>query len=172
MKNLSDQLLKETFEENGYASFRDQVYRESLGEFKRRIRTRRWANRFFIAACFLGLISLLAIFRQRGTSERGSSLFIIASQPLLESQMIFSMPNTFERIGPERAPFEVVQGHGDVGLIRPDPVEYPVRLMSDNELMAAFRGHAVALGAVGPNSKRLVFLDSDDRNRFFGKEPH
>ena len=82
------------------------------------------------------------------------------------------MPGSFEVISREKEAIELVQVKFSLDLIRMNPAEYSVRWLSDNELMAEFQGHAIALGSVGPNEKRLLFLDSDDRARFFGAQPH
>jgi hypothetical protein len=165
MKTPRERLLAELLAHEDYAAFRARLFDQGLGEVRRRRRIRRGGQLLALAAC-LGVMATLTLvaLRKPPLGPVNPPCEIVRSVPLQRGEIVTTTgssavlvntaPGAFARPGAE--------------ILRTDPQAHRPDLISDQQLLALFEGHPLALFNQGIGTKQLRFLNPTDEAVFLG----
>ena len=165
MNTPRERLLTEVFAHDDYVAFRARLFGKSLGEVRRRRWIRRRNQVLALAACLVVMACLsLVLVRKPGPGQVKFPGETVRSVPLergeivtttgLMATLVSTMPGGLSGTG-----FEVV---------RTDPQSHGPDFISDQQLLAVFEGHPLALVHHGAGQKQLRFLNPEDEAVFVG----
>jgi hypothetical protein len=148
-----ERLLRDVLQNKSYVAFRGEL-RETMLKSVRARRQRRWAKPLLaLAACVAMVLTANSLLRSRApVVAPNSSIMTIRSVPLRPEQIV-TTATAVRNIA-------VVHSRAPESLAMVSTIALPVEGLSDEELLALFKGRAVALVGAGPE-RRLVFLDDD-----------
>jgi hypothetical protein len=165
-----DRLLDDVLRNEGYMAFRAELYQRSLAEFSRQRWLKTRNQLLALAACVPVVLCLYLLSTPRPvtTTKAQAVAAIVRSMPLAKDQIVATarLAVTLVKTMPQ-----------DLQLsFKPDRIEVvhtsdrldSVATISDEQLLALFQGHPIALVTPRSGTKAFVFLDIDDQMRFFG----
>jgi hypothetical protein len=153
MKTEQEGLLGDVLHDESYARFRSQL-RETMLKSVRARRRRRWAKPLLaLAACVAMVLTANSLLQTRAPRVAPASNVVTVRSVPLRPEQIVTTANAVRNIA-------VVHSRAPESLAMVSTIALPVEGLSDEELLALFKGRAVALVGAGPE-RRLVFLDDD-----------
>jgi hypothetical protein len=164
MNRPKEELLGELIAQEDYAAFRARLLEHGLGEVRRRRRIRRAGQVLAMAACLVVMagVSLVAL-RRPGLRPARLPCELVHSAPLRLGEIVTTTGlMTAPVTTTTSAPAQIRE------IVRTDPLSQGPDLISDQQLLAFFEGHPLALVSQGIGSKQLRFLDPNDEAMFLG----
>ena len=148
-----------------YAAFRASLLDHGLGEVRRRRRVHRAGQLLALAACLAVMAGLaLVAFRKPGHGQVRLPCERVRSVPLQRGEVVTTTGLMAARV--ETGPNASAQAA--VEIVRTDPQSPGPDLISDQQLLAFFQGHPLALINPGAGTKQLRFLNPNDEAVFLG----
>ena len=165
MNTPKKRLLTDVLAHEDYASFRARLLDRSLGE----VRRRRWVHRgnqlLALAACLVIMWWLsFVVLRQPGPGHVKFPCEIVRSLPLTSGEVV----NTTGFMAALVTTMPGGLGRSSMELVHTDPQFHGTDFISDQQLLALFQGHPLALVNPGPGKKQLRFLNPEDEAAFVG----
>jgi hypothetical protein len=166
MKTPRERLLTELLLHEDYAAFRARLLDKSLGEVRRRRWIRRGSQLLALAVC-LAVMAGLSLVVLRKPTHRPVKLpcEIMRSVPLHREEIVTTAGLMATLV--KTAPGAIARTGAEV--VRTDPQSQAPELISDQQLLALFEGHPVALIDHGIGRKQLTFLNPNDEAVFVGE---
>jgi hypothetical protein len=163
MKTPRERLLRDVLVHEDYASFRARLFDKSLGEVRRRRLIHRGNQLLTLAACLAIMWCLsFVVLRKPGPEQVKFPCEIVRSVPLTSGEVVTTTsfmaalvktrPGGLARTGME--------------LVHTDPQSHGPDFISDQQLLAFFEGHPLALLNHGAGKKQLRFLNPEDEAAF------
>jgi hypothetical protein len=165
MKTPREQLLAELIAHEDYAAFRARLLEHGLGEVRRRRRIPRAGQFLALAAGVVAIAGLsLVTLRKPGPEPGERTCEIVRSIALRHDQIVITKGLAAERVNTALgASYEA-----GAEIVRTDPESRGPDRISDQQLLALFQGHPLALLSQGMSAKQLRFLDPNDEAVFLG----
>jgi hypothetical protein len=165
MKTPREQLLAELIAHEDYAAFRARLLDHGLGEVRRRRHIRRTGQRLALAACLVVIAGLaLVALRRPGSGPVKLPCDNVRSVSLQRGEIVATTGLMAARVKTE--PGSSAQTGAEI--VRTDPESRGPDRISDQQLLALFQGHPLALLSQGMSAKQLRFLDPNDEAVFLG----
>ncbi len=165
MQTPGEQLLTELIAHEDYAAFRARLLDHGLREVRRRRRIRRAGQVLAVAACLVVMAGLSWVaLRRPGLRPVRLPRELVRSAPLQRGEIVTTT-------GWLAAPVATTTGaSAPIGadIVRTDPQSQGPDLISDQQLLAFFQGHPLALVNPGIGTKQLQFLNPIDEADFVG----
>lgn len=159
-----ERLLRDVLHDENYLALRTALSHKLRSEFRRRRFVHRPYPLLALAAsiALVGGWSLWWAMRPLVAHRAAPRFEIVRTTPLISGQVVTTAGN---------ASILVVSSHSSplLEVVHTDVNQTRTENISDTELFAFFKGHAVALASTAAGGKQLVFVDPQDQAEFFGK---
>ncbi|MFO1497619.1 MAG: hypothetical protein U1G07_04370 [Verrucomicrobiota bacterium] len=152
-------LLNAVLEETASPDFRADVLARALGQLQRRRRQRLYARGIAVLGAFLAAGAGLWMSLREGdtaptiAATPATAIPMLRSRPLEASAIVHSTANSVALVVTNSRGVRVIESASD---------DRAVREVDDDDLLALFKGRAVALVRQGPHEAALVLLDEAD----------
>ena len=152
-------LLRDVLEDEAYCAARNEIVAGVVADAQRRRARDAWTRRALaLAACvpiaagiYIGLLQL--------GSPKASDVAIVRTQPL-RSEEIVRTGNGLRPTGSGKEVLIVKTGGETIEFVQ---TSRTTEELSDQELLALFKGRPVALVSVSAHERQLILLDSDEQ---------
>ena len=173
-----DQLLKDIFNGEEDSEFWKSLNQQTSIALRRKRLFRRGKQVLILAVTLLIPASLLFFLNSPSPisspsvepEKNSTAQNILRSHPLAKNQVIITKASQVNMIRTQRQDSFLITQAYPVKIIKTDPEANIVKKISDQELLAMFEGHPTALVEADDHTKKLIFLNPEDKALFFGKE--
>jgi hypothetical protein len=152
-------LLRDVLENEAYCAARNEIVAGVLADAQRRRARDAWTRRALaLAACVPIAAGIYIGLLQLGSSKT-SDVTIVRTQPLRQEEIVRTATG-LGAIGNGKKLLIVKTGGETVEFVH---TSRTTEELSDQELLALFKGRPVALVSVSAHERQLILLDNDER---------
>jgi len=152
-------LLRDVLENEAYCAARNEIVAGVLADAQRRRARDAWTRRAMaLAACVPIAAGIYIGLLQLGSSKT-SDVTIVRTQPL-RSEEIVRTASGLPSLGSAKEVLIVKTGGETVEFVQ---TSRTTEELSDQELLALFKGRPVALVSVSAHERQLILLDNDEQ---------